>query len=95
MPAARRIFACMEPNRKIPRSFRRTTAKPAAFELPPDRAFVLQLDACAQPPHRVAGRVEHVTSGQVAHITSLRQLAAFLAAVLQSTPQGGKGGAES
>jgi hypothetical protein len=85
----------MERNRKMPRSPRRTSSKLAALELPPDRAFVLQLDAGAQPPRRVAGRVEHVTSGQVAHITSLRQLAAFLAAVLQATPQGGKGGAES
>ena len=74
----------MERNRKIPRSSQRTTSKPAAFELSPHRAFVLHLDACAQPPRRVAGRVEHVTSGQVAHITSLRQLAAFLAAVLRN-----------
>ena len=54
-----------------------------AFELPPDRAFVLHLDLRAQPPRRVVGRVEHVTSGQVAHVTSLRQLVAFLAQVLR------------
>jgi hypothetical protein len=78
----------MERTRKMPRSAQRTSATPAAFELPPDRAFVLHLDACAQPPRRVAGRIEHVTSGQVAHITSLRQLLAFLAAVLRNTDRG-------
>ena len=66
----------------MPRTAPRT--KPAAFDLPPDRAFVLHLDANAQPPRRVVGRIEHVTSGQVAHITSLRQLLAFLAAVLRN-----------
>jgi len=78
----------MERNRKMPRSSERTTSKPTALELPPDRAFVLHLDAGAQPPRRVAGRVEHVTSGQVAHITSLRQLVAFLAAVLGNRDRG-------
>jgi len=29
----------------MPRSSRRTTSSPAAFEMPPERAFVLQLDA--------------------------------------------------
>jgi len=72
----------MERNRKIPRTSD-TTLQPVAFELPPDRAFVLHLDVRAQPPRRVVGRVEHVTSGQVAHITSLRELVAFLAAVLR------------
>ena len=81
----------MERNRKIPRSARRTTSKPAAFELPPDRAFVLQLDACAQPPRRVVGRVEHVTSGQVAHIISLRELVAFMAKVLRNQGRGEQG----
>jgi len=56
-----------------------------AFELPPDRAFVLHLDVRAQPPRRALGRVEHVTSGQVAHVTSLRELLAFLAAALRET----------
>lgn len=53
-----------------------------ALELPPDRAFVLQLDARAQPPGRVIGRVEHVTSGRVTHVTSVHELLAFLADVL-------------
>ena len=65
------------------RSSQRTTAKPAGFDLSPDRAFVLHLDARARPPRRVVGRVEHVTSGQVAHVTSLRELVAFLAQVLR------------
>ena len=54
-----------------------------APELPPDRAFVVHLDARARPPRRVIGRVEHVTSGRVAHITSLRELLAFVADVLR------------
>jgi hypothetical protein len=78
----------MERNRKMPRSSRRTTSKPAVFELPPDRAFVLQLDARARPPRRLAGRVEHMASGQVAHITSLRELEEFLAAVLRDAKAG-------
>ena len=57
------IVGRMERNRKMPRASN-TTLKPVAFELPPDRAFVLHLDVRAQPPRRVVGRVEHVTSGQ-------------------------------
>ncbi len=78
----------MERNRKMRKRSQRTTSKPSAFELPPDRAFVLHLDACAQPPRRVAGRVEHVTSGQVAYVTSLRELLAFLAVVLRNGNRG-------
>jgi hypothetical protein len=59
------------------------TTSGLTLELPPDRAFVLQLDVRAQPPHRVIGRVEHVTSGRVAHVTSARELLAFLADVLR------------
>jgi hypothetical protein len=59
-------------------------AKPSPGDLPPDRAFVLHLDASAQPPYRMAGRVEHVTSGQVAHVASLQELVTFLATVLRS-----------
>ena len=58
------------------------------LELPPDRAFVLHLDAHALPPRRVLGRVEHVASGRVAHVTSLRGLVTFLANVLRDqTPE--------
>ena len=91
MPAARRIFACMERNRKMPRSAQRPTAKPAALELPPDRAFVVHLDVRAQPPRRVVGRVEHVTSGQVAHVTRLHELVAFMAKVLRNQVRGERG----
>jgi hypothetical protein len=56
--------------------------------LPPDRAFVLHLDARAQPPRRVIGRVEHVTSGRVTHVSSLRELLSFLADVLGQHPAG-------
>ncbi len=53
------------------------------LELPPDRAFVLHLDAHALPPGCMLARVEHVVSGRVAHVTSLRGLVAFLANVLR------------
>lgn len=68
---------------------RRTGSRPDAdspgvpLELPPDRAFVLHLDAHALPPRRMLARVEHVASGQVAHVTSLRGLVAFLRDVLR------------
>jgi hypothetical protein len=69
--------------RNTSRSAQRTASSIAPLELPPDRAFVLHLDAGAQPPRRVVGRVEHITSGRVAHITSLRGLVAFLTDVLR------------
>jgi hypothetical protein len=69
------------------RSGRRGTSAPA-LELPPERAFVLHLDTRAQPPRRVVGRVEHVTSGRVAHVTSLGQLLTFLAEVLRQRGPG-------
>jgi len=53
------------------------------LDLPPDRAFVLHLDARARLPRDLVGRVEHVTSGRVAHVTSLRELVVFLTDVLQ------------
>jgi hypothetical protein len=70
--------------RSTPRSAQRTVS----LELPPDRAFVLHLDAHANPPRRVVGRVEHVTSGRVAHVTCLRELVAFLAEVLRDEAGG-------
>ena len=78
----------MERTRKIPRSSQRATAKASTFELPPERVFVLHLDARAQPPRRVADRVEHVTSGQIAHVRSLRELLAFLAEVTRHQVRG-------
>jgi hypothetical protein len=54
-----------------------------ALQLSPERAFVLHLDARAEPPRHMLGRIEHVTSGRVARITSLRGLTSFLADVLQ------------
>jgi hypothetical protein len=72
----------MQRKPNTPRTQRRTTPG-LALELPSDRAFVLHLDALAQPPRRVIGRIEHVTSGRVAHVTSLRELLAFLADVLR------------
>ena len=77
----------MQRKPNTPRSRQRTTAG-RALELPPDRAFVLHLDARAQPPRRVIGRVEHVTSGRVAHVTSLHELLAFLADVLRQPVAG-------
>jgi hypothetical protein len=78
----------VERNRKIPRSGQHTNKQPAAFELPPDRAFVLHLDVRAQPPRRVVGRIEHITSGRVAHIISLRQLMTFMGTVLRNKHRG-------
>ncbi len=78
----------MQRNRKMPRSSQRTTSQPPAPELPPDRAFVLHLDARAQLPGRVVGRIEHVTSGQVARITCLGELVAFMAGVLRNQGRG-------
>jgi hypothetical protein len=63
-------------------SRRDAAAGPVALELPPDRAFVLHLDARAQPPRRMLGRIEHVTSGRIARIRSLRELLTFLREVL-------------
>ena len=53
-------------------------------ELRPDRPFVVHLDVRAQLPHRMAGRVEHVTSGEVARFTSLGELMAFMTKVLRN-----------
>jgi hypothetical protein len=59
---------------------------PVALELSPERAFVLHLDARAQPPRRMLGRIEHVMSGRIARITSVRGLVAFLADILREGP---------
>ena len=85
----------MQRKRNIPRSSRRSTAEPARLELRPDRAFVLHLDARAQLPRRVVGRVEHVTSGQVAHVTCLGELMAFMAKVLRNQVRGERGSAHA
>jgi len=53
-----------------------------ALALSPERAFVLHLDARSQPPSRMLGRIEHVTSGRIARISSLRGLMTFLRDVL-------------
>jgi len=60
---------------------------PSGVELPPDRAFVLQLDSRTRPPRRMAGRAEHITSGRVEHFGSLAELVAFLTNVLTAGPQ--------
>jgi hypothetical protein len=74
----------MKRSRNLPRSSPRPTSRTPAFELPPERAFVLHLDASAQLPGQVLGWIEHVTTGRVAHITSLRELLIFLANVLHN-----------
>jgi hypothetical protein len=78
----------MARTRNTPRLAQPTSSSPAPVALPPDRAFVLHLDARALLPRRVLGRVEHVTSGKVAHITSLRELVAFLTDVLRGLAPG-------
>jgi len=74
----------MKIHHRVPPPPQRPPAPPATLELSPDRAFVLHLDVHAQPPSRVAGRVEHVASGRVAHVTSLGELLVFLAEVLRN-----------
>ena len=88
MTGPSRIVGYMKRNRKMSGPSQRTTSKPPAPELPPDRAFVLHLDVRAQLPRRVVGRIEHVTSGQVAHVTCLRELVAFMAKVLRNHGRG-------
>src|SRR5262249_30275394 len=63
------------------------TASRLILELPPDRAFVVHLDASARPPHQLLGRVEHITSGRVAHVASLHELVEFLAQMLRERVQ--------
>jgi hypothetical protein len=70
------------------RSRQRTTAQ-RALDLPPDRAFVLRLEARAHLPHRVIGRVEHITSGRMTRVASVPELMAFFADVLRQ-PRGRK-----
>src|SRR5262245_8338350 len=61
------------------------------LELRPDRPFVVHLDVRAQLPHRMAGRVEHVTSGEVARFTSLGELMAFMTKVLRNQVRAERG----
>ena len=79
----------MQQKRNLPQSSRSTTASKPALELPPDRAFVLHLDARTQPLSRLIGRVEHVTSGEKAYVTSVRELVAFLARVVRNRNRAG------
>jgi hypothetical protein len=80
-----RIVASMQRMPRTPRSHQHLTS---GLELRPERAFVLHLDARAQPPRRVIGRVEHVASGRVTRVTSLRELLVFLADVLRQEVAG-------
>jgi hypothetical protein len=64
----------MKRSRNLPPSSPRPTSQPPALALPPRRAFVLHLDARAQPPRHWAR----------AHLTSLRALVTFLANVLHN-----------
>jgi len=68
------MVACMKGKRTVLQSPQATTAKRAAHEPPPDRDSVLVLDLHAQPPHPVAGPVQHITSGQGAPVASVREL---------------------
>jgi len=47
--------------------------------LPPDRAFLVRLDADANPERGpLFGRVEHLTSGKRAEFTSSEELEGFI-----------------
>jgi len=76
--------------RSTSRSAKRTASSARPLELPPDRAFVLHLDARTRPSQRLVGRIEHVTSGKVAHVASLRELVAFLTDVLRDRESKGR-----
>ncbi len=66
-----------------PRSARETSA-PTSFNLPVERAFVVQLTAeTSLTADLLTGRVEHVLSGQTARFHSLTELVTFFAQVLQ------------
>ena len=73
----------MTQRRKTSGARRDADPRSVPLQLPPDRAFVLHLDAHALPPRRMLGRVEHVASGRVAHVTSMRGLVTFLMDVLR------------
>lgn len=63
-------------------------AKPPAAPLPPDLAFVVQLQAPGhQPPDALAGRVEHIATGRAACFASLSELFAFFDRAAPSSPR--------
>jgi hypothetical protein len=61
---------------------------PTRRELPPGKAFVIQLHAGSgarsQP---VSGRVEHIASGRIAHFHSVDELLEFIADALGSAAE--------
>ena len=57
------------------------------------RAFVVHLGAGGGPRrHRYNGRVEHLSSGETARFSSLRELLAFFAVILNASSPGYLGG---
>src|SRR6266481_3675531 len=76
--AAGRIVGRVSRKRKRDGSLADQVPGPVALELSPQRAFVLHLDARAQPPRRMLGRIAHVTSGRIARFSSLSGLTTFL-----------------
>ena len=60
-------------------------------EFRPDRPFVVHLDVRAQLPHRMAGRVEHVTFGEVGRFTSLGELMASMTKLLRNQVRAERG----
>jgi len=72
---------------------------PSTGALPPERAFVVQLQAAPDGAAELfAGRAEHVASGEAARFGSVAELVAFVRQVLASDamPPGGAshGGSE-
>ena len=56
--------------------------------LPPERAFVVQLRAQADPGGELfVGRVEHIASGEFVRFGSAAELLAFMANVGRATPR--------
>ena len=83
------MLGCMQRKENSPPFSSLPAAKRSPRDLLPNRAFVLRLDARAQLPRLIAGRVEQVTSGQVEHFASRQELVTFLAAALRRLGQAG------
>jgi len=80
----------MQQTPPTPRSRQQTTSVPAR-DVPPNRTFVLHLDADTELPRRVIGRVEHVASGRVTRVASVGELGTVIAEGLRQHVAGTEG----
>ena len=72
--------------RRLPRPTAGDPQLPArgAKQRPTDRAFVIQFDPIEGAQSRLHGRVELVSTGEATRFRSLKQLVAFMVAVLRN-----------